>query len=431
MKNIDTTPTGLKPFLWLWASQSLSAMGTAMTDYALIVWAYEQTGSASSLTLLTLCAYLPTILMRFIAGAAADRWNKKTILLTADLFAASGSLTILALHASGALSMLWLYAINFLLSLMNAFQVPAAYVATSLLVPPEHYARTGGLQTASGAAVSVLSPVLGSLVLGWGGLEAVLAVDLCTFAVAFLTLLALPIPTPAPGAGDRPESFGRSILTGLKFLRARRPLLRMILLIALVNLLAKLGADGQLPAFVLSRTGNDRAALSAVQAAVALGLVAGGSLAALLRPVGREADRILVLCTLIFLTGLLFALSRSVPAWCLFAFLQYLCAALMNVCWGTRMRNAVPIGLQGRVFSARDTLQNATIPLGLYLGGVLTDRVFEPAMADPAGPGGLLAPLLGNEGAGIALLFAAVSALGTAVCALCIGRAAFRDDPRN
>ena len=421
MKKNMFTQAQLRPFLWLWASQSISAMGTAMTDYALVIWAYEQTQAATSLTLLTLCSFLPTILFRFLAGAAADKWNKKAIMLAADAFAACGSLLILSLYAGDALSVMWLYGINFLLSLMNAFQVPAAYVATSLLVPREYYTRTGGLQAVSGALISILSPVLGSVLLSFGGLEAVLAVDLATFLLAFVTLCFLPIPVPQQTEQQKKETLRQTVASGFCFLRQHAVLWRLILLIAFVNFLAKLGADGQLPAFILSRTENNHAALGAVQAAVAMGLMAGGSAAALLKEPKDDTGRILLMCGMIFLTGIFFALSQSTVLWCIWAFLQYLFAAVMNVYWGSKMRTDVPIHMQGRVFATRDTLQNCTIPLGLYLGGVLCDRVFEPAMAENALLQQLFSPVLGQgHGAGIALLFLTVSVIGFAVCTACL-----------
>ena len=52
----------LRKFLILWSSQAVSALGTAMTNYALTIWVYGQEGTASSTTLLTLCSFLPTIL---------------------------------------------------------------------------------------------------------------------------------------------------------------------------------------------------------------------------------------------------------------------------------------------------------------------------------------------------------------------------------
>ncbi len=72
---------GLRDLLILWSSQAISSLGTAMTNFALIIWVYEQKGTASSITTLTICSYLPTILFRFIAGAIADRWDKKRIML--------------------------------------------------------------------------------------------------------------------------------------------------------------------------------------------------------------------------------------------------------------------------------------------------------------------------------------------------------------
>ena len=181
----------LRGFLLLWGSQAVSELGTAMTDYALIIWVYGQKGTASSVTTLTLCAFLPTIFFRFLAGSFVDRWNKKHVMLFADLAAACGTLAVFALHSMTALRIWHLYLINFLLSFMNAFQAPASFVATSLLVPKEHYARAGGLQGFSGSAVAILAPALGSLLLAFGGLEAVLFCDLASFAVAFFVLLFL------------------------------------------------------------------------------------------------------------------------------------------------------------------------------------------------------------------------------------------------
>lgn len=109
--------SGLRDFFILWSSQAVSELGTAMTNFALIIWVYSQEGTAFSITFLTLCSFLPTILFRFIAGAIADRWNKKRIMLLADLMAACGTLTVLILYSLSALQVWHLYVINFLLSL--------------------------------------------------------------------------------------------------------------------------------------------------------------------------------------------------------------------------------------------------------------------------------------------------------------------------
>jgi len=417
----------LRPFLLLWASQGVSSMGTAMTDYALVIWVYSQNGTASSLSLLTLCSFLPTILFRFLAGAIADRWNKKRIMLFSDLFAACGTIAVFSLYSASALTIVHLYVINFLLSLMNAFQAPAAYVATSLLVPKEHYTLAGGLQTVSGALISILSPVLGAIVLSWGGMPAVLMIDLTTFAVAFLTLLFIRIPK-LEKQQESAEPLWQSALSGLRYLREHPYILRLIVFIAAVNFLAKLGPDGLMSAFILSRTNGDQAILGIVQSAVALGLLSGGTLAAFVKPARDHSRMVFMMCCFIFTAGIALALSRNTIGWCVTAFLQYVFAAVMNVHWGTLMRSEVPLEMQGRVFSARDTLQNCTIPLGLYLGGMLADRVFEPLMNGDSTVKMLLAAVFGSgSGAGIAVLFFLVSATGLTLSTICMNMRRFHE----
>ena len=64
----------LRPYLLLWSTQSLSTLGSSMTSYALVLWAYLQSGSALQTALLTVCSYAPYVLMSIFAGALSDRW---------------------------------------------------------------------------------------------------------------------------------------------------------------------------------------------------------------------------------------------------------------------------------------------------------------------------------------------------------------------
>ncbi len=408
--------TECKDFLLLWGSQSISSLGTEMTAYALTVWVYSQHGTASSLSLLTLCTFLPTILFRFIAGTLADRWNKKRIMLAADAFAACGTLLILALHSLGWLRIWHLYVINTLLSMMNAFQVPASYVATSLLVPEKHYARAGGLQGMAGSALSILSPALASAVLVWGGLKLVLWLDLFTFAIAFGTLLlAIRLPEkPKQKIAER-NPFRQEWMAGFAFLKERRPLWRLILFFTAINFLAKIGGDGQMAAFVLARSSNNQQALGLVQTAVSLGIMAGSLLMTWLKPAKDRFSAVYLTCGLIFLGDIVQGLSVSVPVWVAAAFGSYLTAAVMNVHLTVLMRESVPIEMQGRVFSARDTLQNGFIPLGLLAGGWLADHVFEPFMSRPSAVQEWLIHWFSGSGAGIALLFFLTGVAGVAL----------------
>jgi MFS transporter, DHA3 family, macrolide efflux protein len=406
---------GLRDFFILWSSQAVSNLGTAMTDFALVIWVYNQKGTASSITFLTICTFLPTIFFRFIAGTIADRWDKKRIMLLADLIAACGTVAVLVLYSFSVLQVWHLYIINFLLSFMNAFQSPASYVATSLLVPKEQYIRVIGLQSFSGSIITILAPALGSTLLAFGGITTVLIIDLVSFAVAFVTLLVfIKIPDVVRSAKKRQVSFLKDCMTGINFLREHSALLRIILFFAVINFLAKIGSDGMMSAFILSRTGGEQKALGMVETAVALGILIGSMIVTFMKPAKNKVNNIFICCGLVFLLGNVGqSLNRSLPFWIATAFVSDVPVAILGANLTAVMRNYVPIELQGRVFSARDTIQNCTIPLGLFLGGVLADYVFEPFMAVTSPIQQALTFVFGTgEGSGIAVIFFIVGIIG-------------------
>lgn len=405
----------LRIFLILWGSQTVSTLGTAMTNFALIVWVYGQKETASSITLLSVFSFLPSILFCFIAGTIADRWDKKRIMLVCDLIAAIGTVTVLVLYLTSTLQIWHLYIINFLLSFMNAFQSPASYVATSLLVPKEHYVRVSGLHALSGSIITILAPALGSAVLAVGGLEAVLMIDLATFLVAFLTLLFfIRIPVIESTAREVKESFTRSCMAGINFLRNHSALLRIILFFAFINLIAKMGGYGMLPALVLGRTGNDQVALGIVEAAVGIGTLVGSVFVTLMKPVRNRVRVIFFSCGISFLLGDVGqSLTHTLPLWIAAAFTSNVPMAFLNANLTAVMRTNVPIEMQGRVFSARDTIQYSTIPIGLLLGGILADNMFEPFMTGDSQLQQVLSiPFGTGKGSGIAVIFFIVGMIG-------------------
>lgn len=95
--------TALGPFLRLWSTQTFSALGSSMTSFALVIWAYEQSGSALSTALLSICSYAPYVLLSIFAGALSDRWNKKGTMLICDAAAALTTVGVLVLLSTDAL----------------------------------------------------------------------------------------------------------------------------------------------------------------------------------------------------------------------------------------------------------------------------------------------------------------------------------------
>ena len=151
---------------------------------------------------------------------------------------------------------------------MNAFQTPASFVSTSLLVPKKHYTRVSGLQGISGSVVSILALALGSCLLTLSGMTVVLICDLVSFFVAFFVLLFfIKIPKIEHTEEKNREPFLKSCLDEIRYLQDHAFLLHITLFLAVINFLAKLGNDGMISPFVLGRTGNNQLALGMVQSA--------------------------------------------------------------------------------------------------------------------------------------------------------------------
>ncbi len=422
MKLFNIQP-GMRSFLILWSSQAISSFGSAMTSFALIIWAYRQQGTASSITWLAVCSYLPSILFCFAAGALADRWNKKKIMLVCDFAAALGTLTVLLLFGTSSLRIWHLYAVNIILSFMNAFQSPAAAVAVTLIAPKEQYVRVSGMQAFSNSLSTILTPALATAILAFGGMETVFAVDLITFAVAFTALLFfIKIPEVHADGCEEKEPFLKGCRAGLNFLREHMPIWKMILFFSFINLLASMAGNGIMPAMILARTGDNQITLGMVSSAIGIGTLAGSILITAAKPAKSRTRVIFLSCGISFLLcDVLWGIGRDATIWVFAAFAGNLPLPFLNANLTAIMRTKVPVEMQGRVFSTRDTFQYITIPVGLFLGGFLADRVFEPFMLNASAVQQTLSKLVGTgKGSGMAVIFLITGIVGffASVCSL-------------
>ena len=404
---------GLGPFLLLWSTQALSSLGSAMTSFGLVIWSYQQHGSALTTALLSVCTYAPYVLLSIFAGVISDRWDKRRIMLVCDTLAAAVTLTVWALLHTGRLEVWHLYLLNAASGLMNAVQQPASEVAVSLLTPKEQYQRVGGLRALSGSLVTVLTPLLATAITALAGMDAVILVDLVTFAAAFAALFGfIRLPKDVCPAGER-ESFRRAAGDGFLYLRRNPGILGLIAFLAAINLIASM-YEAALPAMVLSRQGGGQAALGAVTACAGVANLAGSVLVSLLpAPKNRVRGIGNALLFAIFL-----AFGRSAPVWCAGAILGWLAIPLMNANLDVVLRSHIPLDRQGRVYAVRNALQFFTIPVGYLLGGVLVDRVFEPLMAAQPPDSPLTAAFGSGKGSGAAALYAVLAVAGILVCLL-------------
>jgi len=410
------TSTGWNAFRVLWASQSVSLLGTGMTRFAVLVWAYEQSGSATTLALLGFFSVIAYVIASPFAGVLVDRWDRRTVMFFADLGAGLMTAVLLGLYAAGWLEIWHLYLAEAMAGAFEAFQEPAFSASVSLLVPRSSYTRANGLLGLGKSAARMFAPAIAGLLQSIFGLGPVMVADLASMGLAVSALLFVHIPAPPVSVEGR---LARNIWMGELRFGARyilnRPGLRSLLFsFFLVNLFGTLTYFAVLSPMILARTGGDEVALGLVRTLMGLGGITGGVLLSLWGG-SRHKTRTYLISTLFsfLICDFLMAISRSTTGWSLAGFLAELSIPFIVSPYFALWQELVPPDVQGRVFSTREAVQVLSQPFGYLLGGLLADRLFEPAMQG----GGLLVAaatrLVGSgAGSGMSAMFLFTSLLG-------------------
>jgi MFS family permease len=408
----------MRGFTVVWIGQLVSLLGTAMSNFALTIWAYEITGRATALALVGFFFLTPMLLMSPIAGAIVDRSDRKLMMMLSDLAAGVTTVAILLLYLAGDLHIWHLYVTAAISGTFQTFQWPAYSAAITMMLSKEQYARANGLMELAGSASGVFAPVLAGALLGFIGLVGILILDIVSFVVAIGTLLLVHIPQPETTTAGREGrgSLWKESLYGFQYIFRRPSLLGLQLVFMVINLTSSLAIAVFAP-MILARTGNDGAILGTVQSAGAVGGVLGGVAMGAWGGPKRRVRGVLVGMVLTSLLGqFLLGLGRGLLVWAAAGFFMNFFIPFVNGSNQAIWQAKVAPDVQGRVFATRRLIAWLVMPLSRLAAGPLADFVFEPAMRESGGLADTFGPLVGvGPGAGMSLMFVLVGLLGALV----------------
>jgi DHA3 family macrolide efflux protein-like MFS transporter len=383
IKEVATTPRGMRTFLIIWLGELISILGSGLTSFALGVWIFQQTGQATPFALTVLFGNLPRILLAPLAGSLADRWNRRWLMILADTGDALVTLVVVFLVAAGQLQVWNIYLIALCESAFAAFQEPAYTASVTLLVPKKELGRASGMMQMGQALEMLVSPLLAGVLFGLIGLPGIILIDFVTyfFAVGALLIVHIPQPetiqSPDVAKSSRKGNFLSDAAYGWQYLRARNGLFGLLWYFALVNFL--LNFAGVLVGPLVLST-NAPAALGAVDMALGAGMLIGSVVMSVW---GGPQRRILGVIGFIALASLGLLLTGLRPSAVLNGaglFLLMFCIPLASGSSQAIFQSKVAPGVQGRVFAMRSMISRSMMPLAYLLTGPLADRVFEPLM---------------------------------------------------
>jgi DHA3 family macrolide efflux protein-like MFS transporter len=382
---IQTPPkwlSGMRGLTVVLAGQAVSILASSMTGFSLSIWVFQQTSSATSLGIMQSAFTIPYLIIIPLAGVLVDRYSRKLMMMISDLTASLGSVIILLLLASGSLQVWHFYLINILIGLGNAFQWPAYSAAITTMVPKEQYGRANGLMSFVQAGPSAVAPILAGALLPLIGLKGILILDIATFIIAIGLLMLVHVPPPAKseeGQAARGNLLAEAAV-GFRYIFKRPSLLGFTIMLFFANLFIGFPNSVHVP-MILSRTGNSSIILGAVETAGTLSWTIGSLIMGAWGGPKRRIHGVLLGWIAYCMTGnILFGLGRGLGIWIPAILVAGVGSSVGIACSQAMLQAKVAPDVQGRVFSARRLITWFPDAFTPILGGLMADRIMEPAM---------------------------------------------------
>ena len=370
----------LKNFYIFSLGQFVSQFGSKLSSYGFILWAYKESNSVLTTSLLGACYLVPEIFFSFIAGGISDSWNKKSIIILSDTMAGFLSLLVLMLFSFDILEVKHLYIINFLLGIGDAFQNPASEVVISIIVSKENYIKTRGIRSFFNSFITIFVPICSVAIYSFSGLKYILIVDLLTFLFALLTLIFLVYIPEIKSLKEENINIFKQCIAAIKYIFYRKDILALIYFMGFINFIAGMYNTALAP-MILSRTGNNDIQLGIVTSSIGIsGLLGSLIVQKFPQPKKRVPLMANIMIFSFLICNILLGVGRNYIWWTIAVLAGHFFVPLLLANMEYFMRTKVPLEVQGKVFSARNTIQYATLPIGNLLCGILADNFFEPYM---------------------------------------------------
>jgi MFS family permease len=358
-------------FFLLWSGQVVSQIGDSFYMIALAWWLLEKTGSTAAMGLFLVASTLPEMLLGPFAGGFADRFNRKVIIVAADILRGLVVLTVTLLQVLDALAVWHCFVAAVLLSIGTAFFNPTLMAVIPQVVERDELPRANALSQMVSGGAKVLGPVAGAAFVSIAGYGPVFLVNALSYLVSALLEGFLSLPD---GSTMKEEKMLQGLKEGIRFILRSREVLVIILVIALVHVFfGSLSVSA--PFLARSLNGNGVQNLGYLEGMIGGGMVLGAVLIHLKKANSRSCS----LFTAVVVAGLCFVTLGIINSTGLKDKLPYLAVFLLigfsvataSVYWRSLLQVQVPNEMAGRVFGVCTTVANLSLPLSFGTFGAL------------------------------------------------------------
>lgn len=359
-----------RDFRLLWSAEFASASGSALTTLASYLLIYRLTGSALNVGLMLIASAAPSLFVGLFAGVFVDRFDRKRIMIAADLLRA---VFVCAVPLLTRENVGWLYFIVALNSTLTQFYEPARESALPEIAGEDELTAATALTEVSSFGSAALGFLVVGAIASAGSLDLAFYLDAGTFIFSAVCIMLVTIPPHDQTDQTSVSAVGQNLTVGLRHIEKTQSLRSLFIVYFLVFALLGQWNAMQLP-FYSQALGASEFQYSVLEAVGAVGF-AMGSLA-LIRFAGRlrEGQWLTISFAGMALSCLVFSLSPVIPlALAMFA-LQGVLNAPSVVARRLMVQRHTPRAIRGRVASAFYVWRDLVWIIGMALAG-LADRV--------------------------------------------------------
>jgi MFS family permease len=333
---------------------------------AVLGWqVYALTRDPLSLGLVGLAEALPFLSLTLVGGWAADRWDRRRLVLVALALVCAGGASLLAVSAAGVRSALPLYAAQALAGVGRSFFRPASWALGTELVPRESYHNAATWRSTTFHVATVLGPAAGGALIAAGGPRLAYVVVVGLFLTGVVAVAIIPARPRPPLRGGRMVA---ELADGVRFVLREQLLLGAMSLDMFAVLFG--GATALLPVFARDVLGVGEVGFGLLRAAPAAGSIAMSLFLARFGHFRRAGRALLSAVALFGVSWMAFGLSRSFGL-----SLAFLAAggALDNVSVvlrSTLIQTFTPQDKMGRVAAVNGFFIGSSNEIGAFESGV-------------------------------------------------------------
>ena len=367
----------MKKFKILVAGLLISSIGSGLTDFGLAIYVLSLTGSVTATSIVSICAFLPSILLSPVGGVLADRYDRRSMMMIGELFSGLGLVICLASTMSKNPSLVVICVGVGISSLFTALMEPAFKATITDLLSEEDFAKAGGMVQIANNAKLLISPAIAGLLLQITTVSTLITIDILTFFTTAFTIAVVKRGIITKRREDAGLGFRKEMKEGIAAIRGKSGIVAMIVImtfavfcLGFVQILSK--------PLILAFAGETELGILATVSA--FGMMAGSIVISCMKNV-KSYVRMLSLGLLgcgIFFS--LMGLKENLFLIATFGFMMFVFMPAIQIGAEVLIRKNLANEVQGRAFGLISFITQMGYIFAYILSGVLSDYVFEPLM---------------------------------------------------